>query len=202
MGQYYKAYCKTGNAVKVFDNKVDGEFNGLKLMEHSYFNNRVVGNIINYLYNNPSHVCWVGDYYNENDYEQTNCKDKEVVKKIGERVWNRENSSNVKCSEKSHLPSNGKALVNHTKREFIDLDRYFKACKWVEEWDGKKYDWCIHPLPLLTCSASHSGGSYYGVNTCFCGIWFNDIIEVVDKEQIKELKNKGYENKLYYFMEE
>ena len=181
MGQYYLPYVKSGNKTKVFDNKVDGDYNGLKLMEHSYWGNLFVGNVINEIYNNKSRVCWVGDYYDEDNYSQVNCEDKELVKKIGHRVWGDRAKIEPSHREES-LDLNHKYLVNHTKHIYIDCNEYYNQNKWFEEWNGKKYPWCINPLPLLTCSASHSGGSYYGINREECGTWFNDLIEVVDNE--------------------
>jgi hypothetical protein len=94
-------------------------------------------------------------------------------------------------------------ILNHTKKEIIVCDRYFAKNKWVEHWEGHDWDECVHPLPLLTCSANHSGGSYYGVNKEECGTWFNDEIEVVlDFELSHWLKEEGYVEKEYEFRED
>ena len=179
MGQYYLPYVKTGEHVKVFDNKVDGEWEGLKLMEHSYWRNHYVGNVINEIYYNRSHVCWVGDYYDECDYEQVNCKDRETVKKIGDYVWN-EKTKKKECKIKNSRSLVDCLLVNHTKKIYLSGNEYYKRNMWLETWEDKEYPWCINPLPLLTCSANHSGGSYYGINRELCGTWFNDELEVVE----------------------
>ena len=194
MGQYYLPYLVQGNEITVFDNKVDDDWVGLKLMEHSYWGNTYVGQVINALYYKKGNVCWVGDYYNEDDYSQVNC-DKETVKMIGELVW-KDNSpiEPTKGTKHTSRRLNHCLLVNHTKKLYIDCDNYFKQNKWVETYEGKKYNWCIHPLPLLTCTASHSGGSYYGINKDLCGTWFNDLLEVIDNEpwEIEDLKKQGY----------
>ena len=190
MGQYYTPYVRHGEKRKVFDNKVDGEWVGLKLMEHSYWRNAYVGQAINDIYYNKGNVCWVGDYYDECDYSQVNC-DKETVKAIGDYVWN-EKTKHIEGSRKTSRSLTDCLLVNHTKKVFINGNEYYKNNMWLETWDGKEYPCCINPLPLLTCSASHSGGSYYGTNKELCGTWFNDLLEVVENYDDGELLEKGY----------
>lgn len=194
MGQYYLGYVKHNKQVKVFDNKVDGEWMGLKLMEHSYWRNSFVGQVVNDLFYNKGRVCWVGDYYDEDNYSQVNC-DKETVKKIGGIVWCDDDKSPIKKIEGTKANSRSLVdclLVNHTKKVYINGNKYYEKNKWFEEWQGKKYPWCIHPLPLLTCSASHSGGSYYGINNDLCGTWFNDLLEVVEDWDEEDLIKNGY----------
>ena len=190
MGQYFMPYVKHGKEIKVFDNHIDGEFQGLKLMEHSYWKNDYVGQVINDIYYNKGNVCWVGDYYDEDDCAQVNC-DKEIVRIIGELVWN-EKTETIKGTKKNSRNLNGCLLVNHTKKLYIVGDNSFKINKWFETWEGKQYAWCINPLPLLTCSASHSGGSYNGINHHICGTWFNDLLEVVEDYEEEDLIKKGY----------
>ena len=73
MGQYYLGYVNHNGKHKVFDNHVDKDWQGLKLMEHSWWLNSMVGNVVNDLFYNKGQVCWVGDYYAEEDYAQINC---------------------------------------------------------------------------------------------------------------------------------
>ena len=200
MGQYYRAYVNRNGKVKVFDNHVDGEWTGLKLMEHSYWLNSMVSNVVNDLFYNKGNVCWVGDYYNENDYEQVNCADKSMVKTIGDYAWN-EKTKLTKCSKTKVRYLHNCLIVNHTKKLIIDCDDYYENNKWFEEWEGKKYPWCISPLPLLTCSANHSGGSYYGINKEDCGTWFNDLIEIVLSRELEDLTKQGYKVVSYSFSE-
>lgn len=199
MGQYYRGYVNHNGKIKVFDNIVDGEWTGLKLMEHSYMLNSYVSNVINDLFYNKGQVCWVGDYYAEDDYQQANCKNKELVKSIGDYVWDK--AKRTKCTIKKVRYLQNCLIVNHTKKLIIDCDDYYEKNKWYEEWEGKKYPWCIHPLPLLTCSANHSGGSYYGINQNDCGTWFNDVIEVVVKWNLEDLIKKGYKVTDFKFSE-
>lgn len=202
MGQYYLGYVRHDYMKpRVFSNKVDGDYNGLKLMEHSWWRNRYVGNVVNDLFYNKGRVCWVGDYYDDDDYAQVNCDDRETVKAIGESVW--KNEKNQIGSHKYKVRFlDGCLLVNHTKKEFIVCDDYYEQNKFIEHWNGKDYPCCIHPLPLLTCSASHSGGSYRGSHADRCGIWFNDEIEVVLDDEIDSLKEQGYSERLFEFKED
>ena len=207
MGQYYLGYVKHNEKnIKVFDNKVDGDWTGLKLMEHSYWLNSYVGNVVNDLFYNKGKVCWVGDYFDENDYKQINCEDKGTVKAIGENVWDKNKGiKQTKCSRSKVRYLTNCLLVNHTKRIFVDCDNYYEHNKVLETWenDDEYEEWweCVHLLPLLTCSANHSGGSYYGLNMEDCGTWFNDTIEVVLKWELQKLLNKGYRKVEYLFKE-
>lgn len=201
MGQYYIPYVRKGDKEKTFSNKVDGDYNGYKLMEHSYWHNEYVGQVINEIFYNKSHVCWVGDYFEEDDYSQVNC-DKEEVKRIGELTWRTKDAYEVKSTRRHVRFLDGCFLVNHTKQEYIDCDAYFEKNKIEEEWNGKIYHYAVNPLPLLTCSASHSGGCYRGINYDQCGIWFNDELEVILYGDLKKLIDQGYMEREFEFREE
>lgn len=203
MGQYYLGYVNDSqNGIKqVFDNEVDDDYNGLKLMEHSWWRNRYVGNVVNNLFYERKRVCWVGDYYDEDGYAQVNC-DRATVKEIGEFVWGEHQEEHLTKSSKTRVRFlDGCLLVNHTKKQFIICDDYYERNKFIEHWSGKDYPCVIHPLPLLTCSASHSGGSYRGTNSDLCGTWFNDEIEVVLDSEIEPLTEQGYTEVLPEFKE-
>lgn len=196
MGQYYLPLLIKGNSKKVFDNHVilkDGstDWNGLKLMEHSWSENLVCGAVVNALYHNKQRVCWMGDYANENDFEQVNCDNRELKEKLYNIVWNdRANGKHLqKTREEDCVHLKELIIVNHTKKVYINCDEYLKH--------NKDEGWCVHPLPILTCSASHSGGAYYGPNKHLCGTWFYDEIEVVDVGEIPA----NYEEVLPVFLD-
>lgn len=199
MGQYYYAYLNRGGKKKVFDNSVDGDWQGLKLMEHSWWLNPMVANVVNDLYYNKAKLGWVGDYYEEDNYNQINC-DAHTVKAIGDFVWNTQNK--IKCTLKKVRYLTYCLIVNHTKKQILVCDDYYKNNKFIEKWDNEEWENCIHPLPLLTCTASHSGGSYYGINKDQCGIWFNDEIEIVLYEELNKLLKDGYTTVMFEFKEE
>jgi hypothetical protein len=200
MGQYFTAYLRQKNKEMAFDHKIDGDYNGMKLMEHSYWANGYVGQVVSKLFYEKGNVCWVGDYFDEDDYDQVNCQDKAFIKRIGELVWN-DDTKWLKGSKKNIRTLSDCLLVNHTKKIFINGNEYYQKNKWTETWDGKTYDWCVHPLPLLTCSANHSGGSYYGKDKNECGTWFNDLLEVVIYLDENSLIEKGYKKVEYNFSE-
>ena len=203
MGQYYLGYVNRNGKRKVFDNYVEEDWQGLKLMEHSWWLNSMVGNVVNDLFYNKGKVCWVGDYYAEDDYAQINCGE-ELVKEIGEYVWgdgDNEKPIRTKCTRKKIRYLYNCLLVNHTKKKILVCDDYYQNNKFIVKWEDKDVSYCIHPLPLLTCSASHSGGSYYGENQNQCGCWFNDEIEVVLVWELDSLLKKGYTKVMFEFKE-
>ena len=203
MGQYYLGYVNHNGKRKVFDNYVEEDWQGLKLMEHSWWLNSMVGNVVNDLFYNKGKVCWVGDYYAEDDYAQINCGE-ELVKEIGEYVWgdgDNEKPIRTKCTRNKIRYLYNCLLVNHTKKQILVCDDYYQNNKFIVKWEDKDVSYCIHPLPLLTCSASHSGGSYYGENQNQCGCWFNDEIEVVLVWELDSLLKKGYTKVMFKFKE-
>lgn len=201
MGQYYYGYVNNHNGKhKVFDNRVDKDWQGLKLMEHSWWLNDMVGNVVNELFYKKGQVCWVGDYYGMDDYAQINCG-KELVKAIGEYVYNLKRKNYTKCTRKKVRYLYHCLIVNHSKKQILVCDDYYEENKFVEKYGDKEWISCIHPLPLLTCSASHSGGSYYGINRDKCGIWFNDVIEVVLDSELTKLLSDGYKEVMFEFKE-
>ena len=162
MGQYYNAVIKDKN----------GQFrtdygDGVKLMEHSYFNNRFVNYICKEILNNPKQIAWVGDYAETKDYEEN----------LHEFIENR-----VKSEMFAELDDNfntlGLVLVNHAKKEYIRMTHYYHlSVKNNEYFD----DWVIHPLPLLTAMGNGlGGGDYEGINMDLVGTWAGDLIEVTD----------------------
>ena len=200
MGQYYLGYVNHNGKTKVFNNRVDKDWQGLKLMEHSWWLNSMVGNVVNDLFYNKGQVCWVGDYYDEGDYAQVNCE-KEVVKAIGDYVYQLKEKDHTKCTRKKVRYLYNCLIVNHTKKQVLVCDDYFEHNKILEKWKDEEWFECIHPLPLLTCSANHSGGSYYGINRHQCGIWFNDVIEIVLAWELDDLLKKGYTKVMFEFKE-
>ena len=75
----------------------------------------------------------------------------------------------------SKLLLNGKFLVNHTKKVYLDCDAYQKRS--IDK-NGR----CIHPLPILTAIGSNElfHGDYQGINADVVGNWCWDTISVED----------------------
>lgn len=169
MGQYYKAVSFKGiEKEKRTDICIFSPFNydtGMKLMEHSYFNNWLVTAVLLDISTEPKIVAWVGDYTNEdldlpgndifpylwgNDdkvslYEKYEKKDAKMVEKA--------------LKEHSRLFNSG-FLINYDEGEYVDIEKYLQINPAT---DG----WMVHPLPLLTATSNgRGGGDYHESNPC------------------------------------
>lgn len=182
MGQYYNVVIKNKNTIVTYNRKVDGEYTLEKLMEHSWWYNPFVCSLTKLLYENltPCRVAWVGDYaYSADDL---NIPDGIDVAKLHEIAWG-ENSKTQEI-HKDELYLDGKYLVNHTKKIYLNCDDYRRRSM---ARDG----WVIHPLPLLTSIGNGLGlGDYYGTDMDAVGSWGWDSISVEDDipTGYKELK--------------
>ena len=176
MGQYYRAILGDafGLNCKVFDRSVDGEYTFAKLMEHSWWLNTFVNAFSEFLYNEPSRVAWVGDYATEpDDFDFQNCS-AFYVPSYGE-VWG-DSVSAIGVSS-TDFTLDGKFLLNHDTKQFVDLDAY-KANS------TDKHGWTIHPLPLLTAVGNdRGGGDFHEGNTGFefVGSWAWQLISIADR---------------------
>ena len=176
MGQYYRAILGDayGLNCKVFDRSVDGEYTMAKLMEHSWWLNPFVNAFSEFLYNEPRRVAWVGDYADEpDDFDFPNCS-AFYVPYYGE-VWG--DSITAIGVSSTDFTLDGKFLLNHDAKQFVDLDEYKAACT---DNDG----WCIHPLPLLTAVGNDRGcGDFHAGNIGFelVGSWAWQLLYIKDK---------------------
>lgn len=155
MGQYYKPAFVDEMGVNVDAWAYSHDYdNGLKLMEHSYLNNRLVNRIEHELYGVTKRVVWAGDYADPIGPDgplYNRCEDDTKLPLI-----------NCERDEKYRY------LINWDKKEYVDLDKV------PEDSDG----WKIHPLPLLTCEGNgRGGGDYRGSNT-HVGRWSRDHISI------------------------
>lgn len=165
MGQYYKVIILADNTVDGTVNKKEiirfwicpGSYrNGMKLMEHSYYNNNLLKAVQNLLSPNGhfymSRIIWAGDYADgekdtgQNLYHMADSQESAYFPPV----------DNTKCSY----------LVNHTKKEYVDMMKL-----------NYDKDYIIHPLPLLVAEGNGcGGGDYSGHNEEMCGRWARDII--------------------------
>jgi hypothetical protein len=195
MGQYYNSVLK--DEIGTIANYYNF---GLKLMEHSYFFNKYVNSVCKKLVNSPHYVAWVGDYAEEEDYQ-----DRENADTLREMVNYRQNYEGTKLLSQS-APWNymGHLLVNHSKKQFIDLDDYYRNSV-LHYGKERKEEYVIHPLPLLTAVGNgKGGGDYYGdkaINKEDVGLWAGDLIEIVKYNEeykwnyeTKQYEYKGYKN--------
>lgn len=167
MGQYYKAYVKRENENPIVLRSWDYD-NGAKLMEHSWLGNDFVNAVYILIDKEPARVGWVGDYSNE-----VGC-DEEIY----ETCWSEDAINTfvtVSCNffvENEEIVGKG-FLINHSKKEFIDLKNYAIAA--IDSWKM-----VANPLPLLTAIGNGLGGGDYhesDINYELVGYWFMDEIE-------------------------
>lgn len=167
MGQYYSPLIKRENEYTAYDLN-----SGLKLTEHSWLYNPDVNAIAEMLYKNPAQLAWVGDYANETEEE----------KAVHQYAWG-EDAPLQKLPEGDGHFVEGKFLVNHDKKEYIDIGHYTEKSMYD--------DWCPHPLSLMTAMGNGRGGGDYRspVNADMIGSWAMDTISVEDKapSNFKEL---------------
>jgi hypothetical protein len=178
MGQYYKPVFKRKGRITVCDNYLEGEeYNGMKLMEHSYYGNRWVDTIATKLYKTKCNVAWIGDYSDNPD--ELFWEHQEDI--TYDFVWGKE-------KRRTRLPYDAiglkdKFLINHTKKLYINMGKYIKK---AEDKDG----YVIHPLPLLTAVGNgKGGGDYWGIYEELVGTWAWDTLSIEDKplKDYKEL---------------
>ena len=164
MGQYYHTILgdPENTFYEAFNLHVNGVFTGLKLMEHSWWDNPFVNSICKRIFITPTRVAWVGDYSGE----------EEVSKKylLHEICWG--DNAVLEDIKEDQLKLDGLFLINHTKKEYLDCSKYKKA-------STAKDCWIIHPLPLLTAVGNGlGGGDYDGVNEGEVGRWCYDVLEI------------------------
>lgn len=175
MGQYYNILMQEEGKkqFKVYDRTINGEYTPEKLMEHSWYLNDMVNAISEKLYYKPHKIAWVGDY--ADDFEHY------------EKAWEYKKAESL---EHSHFTLNGRYLVNHTKKEYLDCWEY--VCRVIRK-NPNGSSWIIHPLPLLTAVGNGRGGGDFrgGIGEEFVGTWAWDTIEVVEYQAIEELQRHG-----------
>ena len=172
MGQYYRQAIEQDGNLDIFGTQTVNDWNGRKLMEHSWIGNSFMDAISERIHNKPANIVWCGDYADEPqdfvtidwiNYETIYPKDgrkPQRLKELPERF------------DYSH-----KYLVNHTNKCYVDFDLYMSKCK---DKDG----WILHPLSLLTAVGNGRGGGDYGdkcADYYMVGAWAGNNIEITDK---------------------
>jgi hypothetical protein len=177
MGQYYHQIAKTKNGKLYFRTQIE-EFhktnnfdcyNGLKLMEHSWWKNQFCKRFASMLVDNPTRVAWVGDYA-----EDEECKPFGFTV---DEVHGREDEDYTYPSPTDFSMDSVKYLVNNTKKIYIDLAEYKEKSTFD---DG----WCPFPISLLTAIGNGRGGGDY--HDCYpnfniVGSWAYDEIYLTNK---------------------
>ena len=209
MGQYYNILLKEENKNTIVYNRdliVNGkkEYTLAKLMEHSWWLNPMVNAITEIIYNSdkPIQLIWMGDYANDfiQKGETFNGLTYDDIIKYHKRCWSEK--SKKRAVKETEFTLDNKFLVNHTKEIYIDCTKYFKTNAMKSKYDG--FEWCVHPLPLLTCIGNDLGGGDYRYptedsTTDLVGTWAFDKISIQDdlipfyKEITPVFKEQGWE---------
>lgn len=189
MGQYYRAIVKKQNRrIDVYNRDIirngEKEYTPAKLTEHSWWLNDFVNAVCLAVYerNEKNRIAWMGDYADTflacNDLKSFNGLNGRQIREMTKRAWNSEGIA----VEPTDFTLEGLYLINHTKKEYIDCTKYFNA----SVMHTKYGDWCLHPLPLLTCIGNGLGGGDYRYKTDdsteeYVGYWAWDEISIEDK---------------------
>lgn len=142
MGQYFIA-VNVDDMEHVDPHKYD---NGAKLMEHSYITNRFVEAVEFLLIDDGvdksrwagKRIVWAGDYAD--------------AEPDGHTLYNKAEGDGLQMLLEG-IPADYKYIVNHDKKLFVDKTNCPKY--------GERFDWQIHPLPLLTAEGNGNGGGDY-----------------------------------------
>lgn len=200
MGQYYTPveilYLNDGThfIVYSFSCQVKGlGHNGVKLMEHSWWNNEFLTNFCARLYersrenNKETHILWLGDYAELDGLSSLEGLSA-CFARVVQRSWLKQALQDPNRKEIDIGNTNpdfsliNKFLVNTTKQEFINCTTYYNCNHDVD-------DWCIHPLPLLTAVGNaEGGGDHFGVNNELVGRWAGDALYIDDEEPVEPFK--------------
>lgn len=196
MGQYYHVITECNGKKEFYDiqmmdfvkSEMLGKadfilYNGLKLMEHSWVGNDFTEAFSETLMNNPTKVCWCGDYAEEEECKEFGFEYKDV--------WKEKREEYKHLKETSFTIKRVGYLVNKTKKEYINLREYIK--------NSSRGGWCIYPLSLLCALGNgRGGGDYHEVFPCidFVGKWAFD--EVYFTNDLPE----GYQKLDLMFVEE
>ena len=177
MGQYYDIFIEQNGQYYHSDRTVDNVSGFAKLMEHSWFENKLLECVQFFIYKKPSRVYWVGDYA-DNVNHKINWLNPKDIKKIYSLCYGVEKDKRVKkinsFDSKDAISFHNRFLVNHTKKIYIDGTAYFDLASDEE-------GWCTNPLSLLTALGNgQGGGDYHGEGEEKVGAWAGDWISIED----------------------
>lgn len=174
MGQYYRPTFLNEDKSEVIatTEPLTTWFDGMKLMEHSYYGTDVVRATMEMLKNelNGFRFVWAGDYADntigdKNVYDVADANGTDFADKL-------DTETRILSGKRYHrLPEKygqAKYLLNYDKRAAVLLTP-----------DG---DNPIHPLPLLTAESNGlGGGDYRGPEMSLVGSWKYDHIGASDE---------------------
>lgn len=176
MGQYYHVILDKGGKRRFYNIQTSaftGDnyecYQGLKIMEHSWWRNSFMNCIAKELAEGPCRLAWVGDYAEDDECEKFGFKHSDVWGDRGKIKFEKPDAP------KDFSLDDYKYLLNRTKGVALDLKSY----KEKSESDG----WVINPISLLTAIGNgRGGGDYHECNPNFdiVGMWAFDELELVN----------------------
>ncbi|MCM1323193.1 MAG: hypothetical protein NC218_03320 [Acetobacter sp.] len=176
MGQYYNIATSDTRNGKIICHSVqvkNNDYTGIKLLEHSYYNNYTMNAVCAFLFKNPQYIAWVGDYSNDDTRAPEALR-----KRLHKACWCE--GAEEESWDKVESNKEWKFLVNHTKCTYIDLNKHFEMSHEDDTWSSGDYI-CIHPLSLLVAIGNGMGGGDYHeeyVNYHYTGSWAWDKISI------------------------
>lgn len=198
MGQYYKAVAITDDSVHI----IVPEW--LKIMEHSYYGNRVVERMEYLLSKQPRRVMRVWDYSQAAPFAWTFKRKTDIEKWIYVddlceiyKSWKIDNFTVLKRD-----PDKIYYLRNITRNEYINMNKQ-EVNKNIQD----RMWWIVHPLPLLCrMDTEEAWWDYHSeTNKDKLWLWCWDLItiDVVDNPIDEQLSADGYKDMtdILYFKE-
>lgn len=167
MGQYYRIIRKYNKKAEVFNRSLKGgDYVMAKLLEHSWWGNPTCLAVSATLVDTPAKLCWVGDYAEEEECQALGF--------TMDLVWGEPDQSvELDPAPEGFTLDSFKFLVNHDKKQFVDLPKYKEASM-------MKGGWCIFPISLLTALGNGRGGGDYHKEDDLVGSWAFDTIEITN----------------------
>lgn len=199
MGQYYKQALRQDGQTRLFNSQYAdrddnswnnyNDYNGLKLMEHSWLRNPFLTAMTKQLYNHKGRLVWCGDYADEPD------DFKDISWTSYDEIYGNKDETEI-LSDYKDFDYTHKYLLNMTKKVYLDFDLYIAKCD--------SDSWCVHPLSLLTAVGNGRGGGDYHdeyPDAYLVGSWAGDELKVVDKvpagyelEDVRFIEDSGYDD--------
>ncbi len=186
MGQYYRAMMKKQNGrITVYNRNVirngKPEYMVAKLMEHSWWLNDFVNGVCLDIYNGNEtvRIAWIGDYAHTYldcyGLMEFNGLNKQQISRMTKWCWDCKGIA----VPANNFTLDGLFLINHTKRQYVDCSEFYED-------NISSDEWCVHPLPFLTCIGNGLGGGDYTKPTDdstedYIGAWTWDEISITDK---------------------
>lgn len=172
MGQYYRIhFCpKFTGEVSIFKGSA------LKLLEMAYWKDIFCDDIASLIVNEPTYITWCGDYADEDECRRCGFH--------YSTVWKSPQEPSQVTPKPDFDIEKQAALINHTRREYLDLKKYkAKGEDYAEENRSLAVSQIAlgHPLPLLTALGNGRGGGDYCagmLNYHHVGRWAGDLISI------------------------